>query len=86
MATYENYDCEGYRFVFKFDDENPDMLHIWARHTKTVAEAVEIWFEGTDEPWDPIHRRFATYTESQGLYWIWLEENSVVMIISCFDL
>ena len=85
MVKYENYDYDGYRFVFKYDDDFPDMLHIWVRHTKTVADAVEIWFEGTDEPWDAAKKRFATYTEGQGLYWFWLEMDKVIMVVSCFD-
>jgi hypothetical protein len=61
------------------------MLHIWVRHAKTVEDAVEIWFEGDDEPWDPKFSRFETRTEKQGLYWFWLEIDKVIMVVSCFD-
>ncbi|MCA9805096.1 MAG: hypothetical protein KC777_24170 [Cyanobacteria bacterium HKST-UBA02] len=86
MAKYASYDYEGYRFVFKYDDEFPDMLHIWVRHTKTVEDAIEIWFEAADETWDANHERYQTYSKSQGLYWFWLEENKVIMVVSCFDI
>lgn len=68
MASYD-------RFVFKVDDDFPNMLHIWVRHTKTVEDAVEIWFEGTNDQWDPKYKRFATYKDTRGVYWIWLIEN-----------
>ncbi|MBS1992168.1 MAG: hypothetical protein JSS83_16715 [Cyanobacteria bacterium SZAS LIN-3] len=84
MANFEVHDYEEYRFVFKFDDEFPDLLHIWVRHTKTVEDAIEVWFEGS-ETWNAERERFETKTETTGIYWFWLEENRVIMIISCFD-
>lgn len=40
VAKYESYEYEGYRFVFKYDEEFPELLHIWVRHLKTVEDAV----------------------------------------------
>lgn len=85
MPKYESYAYKGYKFVFKYDDDFPDMLHIWVRHVKTVEDAVRIWLEGT-ESWNKKFQRFETYIDNEGLYWIWLEEDNVIMVISCFDI
>ena len=52
MPRYEHFAYEGYKFVFKYDEDIPNLLHIWVRHLKTVEDAVEIWFEGTEEIWN----------------------------------
>ena len=85
MPKYARFDYENYTFVFKFDDDSPDLLHIWARHLKTEADALRIWLEGTDK-WNAKYQRYETYTDSEGVYWIWLKPDKVVMIISCFDI
>jgi hypothetical protein len=36
----------GFRFVFKTDPADPDMLHIYARHLTTVEDAIETFFAG----------------------------------------
>jgi len=75
----------GYRFVFKYDDQFPNMLHIWVRHRKTIEDAEEIWFEGTEEIYNKNFDRFETYTATEGIHWFWLKEDEVIMITSCFD-
>lgn len=85
MARYETYEYGGYRFVFKYDDDFPDLLHIWVRHRKTVKRAMEIWFEATKEVRHQKFQRFETYTDTDGIFWIWLDNDRVIMIISCFD-
>ena len=87
MARYKNYHYEEYTFVFKYEDEPADMLHIWARHMKTVDDAVEVWFEGTKELWNNECARFETSTDTECVFWTWIDEpGKVVMIISCFDI
>jgi hypothetical protein len=85
--VYKNIDFNDYRFVFKYETGNPDMLYIYARHLVTADDAIGIFFS-----YDPIRNeqwnRFETYSETHGLYWRWCNENNkkkkVVMVISCF--
>lgn len=84
MSTYERYSFENWVFVFKIEDDQPDMLHIWARHLKTENDAIRIWLEGTDT-WNAENNRFETTLDSEHLYWFWLEEDKVIMVISCFE-
>jgi len=73
----------GIDFVFKTDPDDPEMLHIYARHLTTVQDAMTTFREG-ETLWDATHRRFETYTASHGLYWFWLEPGVRVMVVSCF--
>jgi hypothetical protein len=68
-------------FVFKYDDEAPDLLHIYARHLTTPADAARTFFEG-ETTWNAAHRRFETFTATHSLYWFWLEESAVIMVIA----
>ncbi len=86
--VYKNIDFNDYRFVFKYETGNPEMLHIYARHLVTAEDAIGIFFS-----YDPIRNeqwnRFETYSETHGLYWRWCkksenEKKKVVMVISCF--
>lgn len=85
MPNYRSSDYEGIKFVFKFDDDFPDLLHIWVRHQKTIEVAIRIWCEHDSEEWNLRYQRFESRTKNEGIYWYWLKENKVVMIISCFD-
>lgn len=87
MSTnrYERFEDEesGLVFVFKYDVDAPDLLHIYARHTTTPEEAVETFFGG-ETTWNAALRRFETSTDTHGLYWFWLEPDAVVMVVFCF--
>ena len=61
----------------------PDLLHIYVRHLTSIDDALDTFFNGRTN-WHEEHKRFETYTESHGLFWFWLEQEKVVMIISCF--
>ncbi|MBZ0187579.1 MAG: hypothetical protein K8F91_15130 [Candidatus Obscuribacterales bacterium] len=82
---YKNFSYDQYTFVFKYDDEFPEHLHIYVRHLKNPEDAVEIWFEGEEEVWNAEFERYETSTETETVFWYWIEENKIVMIISCFD-
>jgi hypothetical protein len=84
-ARYKQVEEQGLRFVFKYDDDAPDLLHIYVRHVTTIDDALDTFFEGATE-WNAAHERFETYTATHGMFWFWLEENAAVMIISCFRL
>lgn len=83
---YKQVEEEGIRFVFKYDDDAPDLLHIYARHLTSIDDALDTFFDGEQEVWNAERSRFETYTRTHGLFWFWLEENRAVMVVSCFRL
>jgi hypothetical protein len=82
---YVNYDDPetGIRFVFKTEPGHPDMLHIYARHLTEPVDAIEAFFDG-QRVWNQQRNRFETTTDTHTLYWYWLKEEAVVMVVSCF--
>jgi hypothetical protein len=83
---YEVIDYEQYKFFFKYEEDPPGMLHIYARGCFEPKDAIEIWFEGTEEIENTEYNRFETYTETHGIYWFWFDpdKRTKVFIISCF--
>lgn len=76
--------ARGVTFVFAYDDTNPQLLHIWARHRKEPRHAMWTWFNG-QHVWNQEHERYEGEVDDIGLYWFWLDvERAVVMVISCF--
>lgn len=77
----------GLVFVFAYDDADPEILHIYARHLVSPGAAIDTFFEGADDTtWNERRNRFETYSADHGLFWFWLETERVVMVISCFRL
>lgn len=74
----------GYRFVFNYDDVDPSLLHIYARHLKTPDDAIFVFFHGVDT-FNADRNRFETSTDTVTLYWFWIVVDEVVMVVSCFD-
>ena len=73
-------------FVFKYDEDDPSILHIYARHLTTVQQAIDTWFdEDAEETWNPRRERFETRSQTHEIYWFWLEEDRRVLIITCFQ-
>jgi hypothetical protein len=80
-------DASGLIFVFRYDPDAPELLHIFARHATVPDDAIDAFFEGADDTtWNDQRRRFETYSADYGLYWFWLEPQRVVMVITCFRL
>lgn len=80
-------ESSGLIFVFAYDRTDPDLLHIFARHTTSIDEAIGTFFaDDADTAWNEQRARFESYSESHGLFWFWLEEDRTVMVISCFRL
>jgi hypothetical protein len=76
----------GVIFVFKYEADHPELLHIYARHRKEPSDAVEVYFDAPSV-WNPERKRFEAYTETQGIFWFWLDEHrKVVFVITCFDI
>jgi hypothetical protein len=74
----------GLRFVFKYEPDSAEMLHIFARHRKEPIDAITVWIEG-EHAYNENHRRFEATYQGLGIYWFWIKVDAVVMIITCFD-
>ncbi len=83
MSKYLAKRTKGIKFLFKFDEAAPDLLHIYARHLTTPRDAIATFFEGQTD-WNEQFKRFETYSTSHCLYWFWLDKDKDVMIVSCF--
>ena len=84
MGKYKVLKVRGITFVFKFDEDDPEILHIFARHLTSIDDALDVFF-GTTPTWNLNRQRYENLSETHGLYWFWLDEpKKKVMIISCF--
>ena len=84
-SRYKNVRAKGVTFVFKYEHDYPELLHIFARHTKHPDDAIEIFFEGSTT-WNSTQNVWETLLEDEGIWWFWIDEQKrVVMIVSCFD-
>lgn len=84
VRRFEHVVENGITFVFKMDEVDPNILHIYARHLTSIDDALDVYFDSTPS-WNKQFERFENYTDTHGLYWFWLDEpNKVVMVISCF--
>lgn len=75
----------GIRFLFKTDADDPDVLHIYARHLTTPEDAIQTFFAAPPQ-WNERYRREQTYSDTHGLYWNWVRVDEVVRVITCFAL
>ncbi len=74
----------GFTFLFRYDQIDPSLLHIYARHLMTVDEALELFFNETPT-WNEEFHRFENYSDTHGLYWFWRNEaKKEVVVITCF--
>jgi hypothetical protein len=77
-------EARGERFRVYYDLQDPSVLHITRQHGTTPEDAIRTFFAGVAEPWDQEHLRFATYTETHGLYWTRHAHDQSGIVISCF--
>ena len=83
VAKYFNARALGHIFVFKYEEDSPELLHIYARHQMEPEDAIEIFFEGTVAS-NTERRRFESNYQGRTMTWFWLDETmKVVMVISC---
>ncbi len=81
-ATYTD-EGTGIRFVFKYDEADPSLLHIYTRHLTTPEEAIRAFREG-EAIWNEHHQRYESRTATHAVYWFWQVVRRVVMVISCY--
>jgi hypothetical protein len=84
-GKYYKEDVNNIRFVFSYDPQAPDLLHIFVRHMMEPGDAIDTFFDG-QTVWNKDYKRFETSTADTTLYWFWLKENVAVMVISCFSI
>jgi hypothetical protein len=76
---------DGITFVFTHDDDDPSLLHIFARHLATIDDALGVWFdERTTDVWNDRYSRWESTGVTHVLYWTWLVAEQRVLIITCF--
>lgn len=76
----------GITFVFKMDEVDSSLLHIYARHLTGIDDALDLFFD-TKPSWNGEFARYENYSDTHGLYWFWLDEQKrIVMVVSCFRL
>ncbi len=84
MGKYQRIREGDFTFLFKYDEVDSTLLHIFARHLMEVDDALDLFFE-TEANWNKEFERFENYSETHGLFWFWRNEKTkVVMIITCF--
>ncbi len=84
-SRYKQVRERGIVFVFKYDDDDPRLLHIYARHLTEIDDALDVFFDpSARQEYNAEHRRFERFTKTHGLFWFWLRENELVMVITCF--
>jgi hypothetical protein len=82
---YEHVAENGITFVFKMDEVDPDLLHIYARHLTSIDDALDVFFSSAPAAWNEQFRRYESFNDTHGLYWLWINEpNKIVMVVSCF--
>jgi hypothetical protein len=76
----------GITFVFKYDDTDPSIVHIFARHLTSIDDALDVYFdEAATQTYSDRHARFERFNATHGLFWFWIDEpGKVVMVITCF--
>lgn len=86
QKKFEAVEENGITFLFKYDEDAPDLLHIYARHLTTIDDALNVYFN-TKPKWNKKHNRYENYSDTHGIYWFWLNEaNKKVIVITCFNL
>lgn len=74
----------GIVFRFAYDEADPSLLHIYARHLTTPDDAVRTFFLGKTT-WDENLRRFETRTDTHLLTWFWVRPRRIVQVLSCME-
>jgi hypothetical protein len=86
VRKFEQVFENGFKFVFKRDEADPDLLHIYARHLTTIDDALDVFFN-TKPTWNAQFERWENQSATHELYWFWIDERKkIVMIVSCFRL
>lgn len=78
---------QGIVFYFKYDDQHPELLHIYVRHLTDIDDALDVFFDpDRNDEWNEERQRWESQSSCHMLYWTWLEEGKKVLVITCFKL
>jgi len=82
VQHYEYYDDResGLRIAFRTDRDAPELLHIWARHTTTVEDAITCVLEGTTT-FNFNRRRFDSVNQTHLV--TWLIGTRQIIVLTC---
>lgn len=82
---YKRVRAKGITFVFKYEPDYPDILHIFARHLKKPDDAIHVYLSGTPK-WKAEQQLWETRLNDEVVWWFWIDQGkSIVMVVSCFD-
>lgn len=85
MANTSKVTKRGITFYFKTDAVDPTLLHIYARHLASPADAIDAFFDYESEEFNIDYDRYETKGTTWTIYWFWLNlEKTKVMIVTCF--
>jgi hypothetical protein len=73
------------RVLFKRDPDAPELRHVFARHLTSPEDAIKTFF-AAPAWWNDRYRRQETFTDTHGLYWVWVRPGRIVRVITCFRL
>ncbi|MBX9693754.1 MAG: hypothetical protein K2Z81_15300 [Cyanobacteria bacterium] len=83
-TDYQAFKRKGITFLFAWDDVDPSILHIYARHMTTPLEALEVFFNATEKRYNKTQRRNEFKLREYELHWFWYnQEEKIVIIIMC---
>lgn len=86
MKKFESVRENGITFLFKYEPDSPELLHIYVRHLTTIDDALDVYFS-TEAVFNSKKKRYENYSETHGIYWFWLnEKDKKVIVITCFKL
>lgn len=81
---YEVRKVRGVTFFFKYEEDAPDLLHIWVRHLTTIEESIEVFFE-SESKYNKKHNRYEALNQTHKIYWNYIGDiKNKVIIITCF--
>jgi hypothetical protein len=84
MPRFKRVRSGGFTFLFAYDETDPSLLHIYARHLATIEDALRVWFDPqAEDVWNDQRERFETRGETHVLYWTWLNDGETVLVITC---
>ncbi len=88
VPKYKRVRENGVTFVFKYDDDAPDLLHIYARHLTSIDDALDVYFDpAVSHTLNTQFDRHESSNATHGLFWFWLDQpKKVLMVITCFTI
>ena len=72
---YQTVKAKNHTFVFAYDDVDPTLLHIFARHLCGPEDAIETFFNGQTIQNERFNR-FETEGDTHIVYWFWIAKKS----------